>query len=403
MRLYKMELCKLCCRKSVATGFLIVLFLEIFFFYHTVITQSCTIDGITYYALDAVRMDRQITEEFRGELTDEKVSRIVEKYGFPQGIPEGEYDRLPGNFLNTFVMDYLSDGYINSADDYQIAAKTFPLAETALGQSYAAAGMKPHLAYYYGWNAILDEFGLLMLNVSMLILYTVSVVFAEEKQAGTKALLFTTKEGPAADALSKIAAAFSISLLLWFFFVTFHLLLYTAVYGTDGLHCICTLVVQWRGFAELSILQRSVGAYLAGTLFISFLGTLELCAITICVSAWCRSCFHAIVGAGVCYVLPFFSFMLFQSGVALMTYCSVHHPLNDISFHLCWFLLNLLRGITYASPVFLMVNHDALLELGRITVIGGMKNVCLPAAIACALFLFCTAAAWRGYRKVSRS
>ena len=70
---------------------------------------------------------------------------------------------------------------------------------------------------------------------------------------------------------------------------------------------------------------------------------------------------------------------------------------------LCWFLLNLLRGLTYASPVFLMVNLDALLELGRISVTGGMKNVCLPAAIACALFLFCTAAAWRGYRKVSRS
>ena len=237
----------------------------------------------------------------------------------------------------------------------------------------------------------------------MLILYTVSIVFSEEEQDGTKALLFTTKEGPAADALSKIAAAFAISLLLWFFFVTFHLLLYTAVYGADGLHCICTLVVQWRGFAELSILQQSVGAYLAETLFISFLGTLELCAITIWVSSRCHSSFHAIVGAGVCYVLPFFSFMLFQSGVALMTYCSVHHPLNDISFHLCWFLLNLLRGLTYASPVFLMVNLDALLELGRISVTGGMKNVCLPAAIACALFLFCTAAAWRGYRKVSRS
>ncbi len=396
MRLYKMELCKLCCRKSVAAGFLIVLFLEIFFFYHTVISQSCTINGITYYALDAVRMDRQITEEFRGELTDEKVSRIVEKYGFPQGIPKGEYDRLPGNFLNTFVMNYLSDGYDNGSDDYRIAAKTFPLAETALGQSYTAAGMKPYLAYYYGWTAFLDEFGLLMLGVSMLILYTVSIVFSEEEQDGTKA-------GPAGDALSKIAAAFAISLLLWFFFVTFHLLLYTAVYGADGLHCICTLVVQWRGFAELSILQQSVGAYLAETLFISFLGTLELCAITIWVSSRCHSSFHAIVGAGVCYVLPFFSFMLFQSGVALMTYCSVHHPLNDISFHLCWFLLNLLRGLTYASPVFLMVNLDALLELGRISVTGGMKNVCLPAAIACALFLFCTAAAWRGYRKVSRS
>ena len=79
MRLYKMELCKLCCRKSVAAGFLIVLFLEIFFFYHTVISQSCTINGITYYALDAVRMDRQITEEFRGELTGRLSHRSVHR------------------------------------------------------------------------------------------------------------------------------------------------------------------------------------------------------------------------------------------------------------------------------------------------------------------------------------
>ena len=116
MRLYKMELYKLCHRKSFLAGFLFVLLIGLLFFYQELQHSYCVVNGTTYTGLRAIQMNRQITEEFKGVLTDEKIERIIEKYGFPQGAPDG-YSRQKDNFLNHFIMEYASDGYNNGQDD----------------------------------------------------------------------------------------------------------------------------------------------------------------------------------------------------------------------------------------------------------------------------------------------
>lgn len=405
MRLYKMELYKLCHKKSFAAGFIFILLLGLFFFCHDIQYQSCNVGDVEYHGLEAIRVNRQITKEFRGVLTDEKVTRIIEKYGFPQGEPD-LYNRLSGNFLNTFIMEYLSDGYNNGSNDYKLATETIPLADSGLGRYYASAGMDIRLEYYEGWSAFLDEFGLLMLGVNMLILYAVSIVFSEEEQSGTKALLFTTKEGPSSDVLAKIAAAFSVSVGIWLLTVSFSLLLYTAVYGTDGLNCIAGLITLWEFAYESPLILQPIGAYLTQILLSSLLAVLELCAITICISARCRSSFHAIAGAGVCYALPFLGFMLFQAGTFLVMYCSgmqPGRPLDSVFFTICRYALYLLRSLIYSSPVYLMVGRDMLIELSRVSEVGEMRHVYIALAIAAALFLLCTFSAWRRYRRINKT
>ena len=397
MRLYRMELYKLCHKKSFAAGFLFVLLIGLFFFYDDVRLQSCTVNGMEYTGLKAIRANRQITEDFRGVLTDEKVTQIIEKYGFPDEEFD-LYNRMKGNFLNTFVMDYASNGYNNGWDDYQIATEAVPLADSLLGRYYAASDMEITLGYYDGWRSFLNNFGVLMLGVSLLILYIISIVFSEEEQVGMKSLLFTTKEGPSKDVLAKITAAFSISVGVWLLAVSFCLLPYCMIYGTDGLHCVASLATKWS-FLETPLLMQPLGAYLAEVLLVSLLAVLELCAITICVSACCHSSFYAIVAAGICYVLPFFGFLLYQLGWAMLLFCSVQHPLPSGPLMVCHGILYLLRGFIYSSPVYLLLAQNGLTELSRTNSIGEMKHVYIVLAIAAMLFVLCTIGAYRRYRR----
>lgn len=397
MCLYKMELYKLCHKKSFIASFLFVLVVGLFFFYEDVQTQYCAINGIEYTGLKAIQANRQITEEFRGILTDDKVAQIVEKYGFPDGEPD-RYDRLAGNFLNTFVMSYVSDGYNNGWDDYRLATRTVPLADSDLGRYHAAAGMEILLEYYDGWESFLSQFGALMLGVSILILYIVSIVFSEEEQVGMKPLMFTTKDGPFADTLAKIAAAFSISAGVWLVSVLFYLLLYCTVYGTGGLHCIADLISTYR-FQENPLLMQPAGNYLALRLLSSLLAVLELCAITICVSASCRSSFHAIVAAGICYVMPFLGFILFQSGIVAMTIYQMHHQMNPFLQTVCLRFLHLLYSLVQSSPCYLMCDRDILLEISQTDPIKTMPNVYLALFLPVILFVLCTVSAYRRYRK----
>ena len=61
-----------------------------------------------YEGYQAVQVNRQITEEFKGILTDEKAAQIIEKYGFPEKVEKGWYYFRDTNFLNNFVTTYLT-------------------------------------------------------------------------------------------------------------------------------------------------------------------------------------------------------------------------------------------------------------------------------------------------------
>lgn len=91
MRLYKMELYKICSKKLFLFSAAASLAILLLYMYSAVIDRTTTINGVKYSGFQAVKMDQQITAEFSGELTDEKLTRIVEKYGFPSGVEERHY------------------------------------------------------------------------------------------------------------------------------------------------------------------------------------------------------------------------------------------------------------------------------------------------------------------------
>lgn len=273
-------------------------------------------NGECYYGADAVRIDRQISEKYRGELTDEKIGQIVQEYGLPTQVVydyPGWYDE---NYLNGFVADYLTDGYLYDWDNYKIPEKVRPLADTELGELQKVTGGKIYFAYTNGWEAFLDALQIGMIFASVLIIFSVSVVFAQESQMKTVSLIFTTAEGRRKDIGAKIAAAFTLTIIVYTVVALLCLLLSLCVFGLDGAQVPACLVLPRTVFfqAENHVSYIPVAELAFITLLWNLAAVLLLCAMTLCVSAHCRSNFGAVSVAAVLWGLPLLD-RLFLNGL----------------------------------------------------------------------------------------
>ncbi len=364
MRLYKMELYKLCHRKLFMIGAGCTVGILVLFFWMKVWGEETYVDGITYQGYHAVQVNRQITEEFKGALTDEKVEKIVELYGFPQKVEENRWYYQDANFLNGWVEKYISDGYYYRWDDYKTASCTYPIADTEIGK--AAAGKEIVLEYGNGWFTFCEVSEIGFIIGSILILFGVSIVFANEEQTKMLPLLFTTKEGKAKDIYAKIAAAYTVAAGVWLGIVVLDFVLCGMVYGFDGLKCIAgttgltPIVSTYRPITMLS-----VGSYMVITLLRSLFGILLLCSVTIYLSARFQSCFHAVVSAALMWMAPILIFMfvgyfdiggvivrIIRSVILCLIYAS---PIYSIMYNAlwdCYRIWKLLAGMSAAGIVF---------------------------------------------------
>lgn len=244
MRLYKMELYKICHRKIFVIGLGCIIGIMLLYFHIRVCDEKAYVNGTYYQDYQAVQINKQITEEFRGVLTDEKVEKIIEKYGFPKEVSrEYAHYYTDANFLNEWVERYLSDGYFNNYEDYKLAIHAYPIAETELGEIRESTGKEIIMGYHDGWYTFFEVLTISMMLGSIFIVFSVSTVFSNEKQTKMLPLLFTTKEGKKIDIYMKIAAAFTVAAGVWFVIVCLDLFLCKVVYGIDGLETMIGMVV----------------------------------------------------------------------------------------------------------------------------------------------------------------
>lgn len=398
MRLYKTELYKLCHKKLFFAGIACILGFMLLYFFQNLISETSTINGVEYHGYEAVRMNRQITEEFKGSLTDEKLRQIIDRYGFPQNV-EPNYGLTDSNFLNEFVMKYASDGYMYGWDDYKLATKVLPIAETKLVSAASSSTDGILLEYYAGWKTFTSIYHMEMILISSLILCTVSPIFSGESQTRMKPLLFTTQEGPAKDVRAKIAASLTVSAALWLSISALDLLLYGTIYGWSGLHCITYFITE-EGVSSFQILQQPFGTYLISVMLFSLLGILELCAITLSISAYCRSTFHSAAVSAVCWIMPVFVFLFALRGIyrVLSSFLQVYALSHELLYVLSRILF-LFHCLLYSAP-FYLIYEDILVEISVITNRSEIWPLCIVTAFACAVFALCIVSACRVYRKV---
>lgn len=355
MRLYRTELYKTYQNKIFRIGIIAATGLFLLYFGLVEVgSEIATVDGVFYSGYEAVQMNRKITEEFEGILTDEKVDLIIEKYGLPSKLEENMPGWRDGNFLNDFVTRFFTDG---AWENGIYPTERYSLDETELGKACEKAGKMPCLAYTTGWKVFVEmlQFGLIL--GSILIICAVSAVFAEESQTRMLPLLFSTEEGRKKDVPAKILAAFTFTISIFLWIVLLDLVLCYMVYGLKGADNISWIVLS---VSRIQIQSVVFSKYLTVLLGFGFEAMLSLCAVTLCVSAYQNNCSGAVIIAAVCWGLPVLIRMFFGGFMALAVnsmpvFMIMPEMVNDIysiwglvlGINLCFAIICLLKGALF--------------------------------------------------------
>lgn len=337
MRLYKMELYKLFHKKVFLAGVLSVMGLMLLYFWFAEVgDEIAAVGDKSYIGYEAVQVNREITREFKGNITNEKINRIVEKYGIPTKLDENMPGWRDGNYLNDFVVRYFTNGCWERGT---LPTEMYTLEKSEINKVCESKNIAPFLTYTKGWKVFVKmlQFGLVL--GSVLIICSISTVFAEEGQTKMLPLIFTTEEGKRKDVSAKIFAAFTLTASVFAGIVLFDFVICGMVYGLDGYANVTGLVLEDKTLR--TAYQQEFSEYLIRLLIFGLQGLLLLCAVTLCVSARCSNSFMAVIIAAGCWGMPVLLRM---------------------------FLLGIISVFLYATPVFLVMQGtvDDVYMFGRV-------------------------------------
>lgn len=362
MQLYKMELYKIFHRKIFWIGILAILGLMfVYFWFAEVGDERCVIDGRSHSGYEAVQMNKKITEEYAGTVTDEKINQIVDKYGLPSELNENMPGWKDGNYLNDFVTRFFTNG---SWENGVKPTERYRLKDTDLWKAYKEYNenidsksekndkkqmkteilsmwkFKPTLEYTTGWKVFgeLLQFGLIL--GSIMIICVISGIFAEESQTKMLPLIFTTVEGKRKDTSAKVLASFTITVLLYAGITGSAWGLCKIVYDLKGGYNLTGVVISgsmWKTVDKVPFFS-----YLSVLLILGMLAFLSLNAITLCISAYQDSMFGAVVVTAICWAIPLLVRIFFGGLVLILVdsmpmFLIMQVNLNDI--YSIWYVI----------------------------------------------------------------
>lgn len=362
MQLYKMELYKIFHRKIFWIGILAILGLMfVYFWFAEVGDERCVIDGRSHSGYEAVQMNKKITEEYAGTVTDEKINQIVNKYGLPSELNESIPGWKDGNYLNDFVTRFFTNG---SWENGVKPTVRYRLKDTDLWKAYKEYNenidsksekndkkqmkteilsmwkFKPTLEYTTGWKVFgeLLQFGLIL--GSIMIICVISGIFAEESQTKMLPLIFTTVEGKRKDTSAKVLASFTITVLLYAGITGSAWGLCKIVYDLKGGYNLTGVVISgsmWKTVDKVPFFS-----YLSVLLILGMLAFLSLNAITLCISAYQDSMFGAVVVTAICWAIPLLVRIFFGGFVWILVdsmpmFLIMQVNLNDI--YSIWYVI----------------------------------------------------------------
>ena len=355
MQLYKMELYKIFHRKIFWIGILAILGLMfVYFWFAEVGDERCVIDGRSHSGYEAVQMNKKITEEYAGTVTDEKINQIVDKYGLPSELNESMPGWKDGNYLNDFVTRFFTNG---SWENGVKPTVRYRLKDTDLWKAYKEYNenidsksekndkkqmkteilsmwkFKPTLEYTTGWKVFgeLLQFGLIL--GSIMIICVISGIFAEQSQTKMLPFIFTTVEGKRKDTSAKVLASFTITVLLYAGITGSAWGLCKIVYDLKGGYNLTGVVISgsmWKTVDKVPFFS-----YLSVLLIFGMLAFLSLNAITLCISAYQDSMFGAVVATAICWAIPLLVRIFFDGLVWILVdsmpmFLIMQVNLNDI-------------------------------------------------------------------------
>ncbi|MDO4273606.1 MAG: hypothetical protein Q4D16_08050 [Eubacteriales bacterium] len=314
MTLYRMELYRILHRKLFwVMGVVILGWLAVYFCLESVGAEITKVNGTVYEGYAAIRMDRKITEDFKGKLTDADVQRIIEKYGYPGEVREEYGHWMDENYLNGFVADNLTDGYFRSWDDYKVPQNTIPINESGLRVYSATPQGELNFAYARGWEKFLDIFQMSNWLLSLIVMICTAPLFCEERQSGMRQIMFTAEKGIGTDTRARIAAAFTVTVCGYIFLLLLLFGLCAAVFGFDGSEMSMGMGMILGTNSAHAVSQLEIGDFTLGYIVTALGGILMLTGMVVWISAKADTVAHSLLAAIFSWAAPVILYMTFQS------------------------------------------------------------------------------------------
>ena len=251
-----------------------------------------------------------------------------------------------------------------------------------------------------GWSLFDVDYSVTMMVLGVVLLCIISTVFSHEEQTGMKSLLLAAQKGPDKDAIAKIAAAYTVSIGFWLITTLILLLMHMAISGLSALKLPAGDIL-WHTSTVFEVFAQPLGLYLSEVILVSLLAVLELCAITLAVSAGCRSTFHSLCISMFCVIMPVMAFFMMRGTYSHILFASDRSKPTVIAMlfalSVIYFFVNCL---IFSSP-FYLVWPDILVEISGMAIgnYGEIGTILFTVALGCIVMILCIIKSYRRYQK----
>lgn len=336
MDLIGFELNKIFRKKASIYIIIVAVLINLFFFFVTDLSnEAYSVLDHEYKGIEAIAKEKANVKEFAGDLTDEKIAnihkqttlilnnpenymaktdenekneinRVIEKIqqmeaiGYSQHAIDDTYKsyRLKSEIWERDYQKYISihdlinTKFTNSHGELIPIAKAFPTLEEPLQYDYHT-GYDRLIRSLTNWVAIF---------LCIIVIVSISPVFAEEYSSGTDAIILTTRYGKNKAILAKISSAFLYSTFIYAGFAMLNTCLYGFSYGLSGgkVSVFLDLWSSGKGY-NITYFQK----YMA-TLILGLFGALFLTAITLFLSSKLKTAFSCIILVALITFIPVF-------------------------------------------------------------------------------------------------
>lgn len=268
-------------------------------------------DGSAVNGREAADLERELTQQYRGDLTDDAVWRMYCDLMKDQNAgQEGSGQELSQIYsqrvLEHFFLPYTErELVVDGERRTEIVGGSFTKDQLVRIEELFPESVLPlEFGYSVPWSRMLQSLlaGMFALNLFMMI--AVSPLFAEEHTQRMNALLFTSKCGRKKCFTAKVTAAFLVGLLLAFGLVLLHVLLTLALFGGEGLSCSIQLTEPFlfQGVSD----AKTVGTALMDAVFLYTAGILLTLGMAVLASVLASNLLTATVYTLVLFWIPGF-------------------------------------------------------------------------------------------------
>ena len=264
-------------------------------------------EGQDHTGIEAGRLLAENTNQWKGELTAEKISEVINDYKtisakYPDGIPNTEYGKTvqsyydiysfvinvmtPDSEWNESVVDQLSDEQLQDIytiyqDNMKKMAEeygTTPEKRSYLENIYEKIEIPLTFAAKDSWDTMAMYAQTFVLLLAVIIGFLVAGIFSGEFRPGTEDVFFATKYGRSKAIKNKIIAGILVSTVTYWIGVGILSLISFAVMGTSG------FFTPYQIDDPYSIYVMTYGEYYLLILVGGYIATMFCAALTMLVT-----------------------------------------------------------------------------------------------------------------------